>query len=346
MKKNLISLLFVLSCVVGGSALANIDNGLVGHYPFNGNANDESGNGNNGSLLNGVILTEDRFGNTDSAYHFDGTNDYIWFGNSFPKTDYVTASVWINTTSTGHDTQINYGGGGRILRYRGGGYWMTLSDNGPVSGAMHINTQAHYSPADTNAYNDGNWHHLVISFDGSVFKLYIDGQLLHEDDNFGNNETINYLGGGGFAIGRDGDYNASYFEGTIDDVRIYDRALSENEVLTLYNAPDPNLPPYTVVETQLIPDQNDNGADEVAVLKINNANNKSFVTVKDGLTGSTLQNILFTSALFTAKSFKLQPDLNGNGAPEISVTAIRNSDNRVLQITRDYASKDRINFTE
>ena len=50
--------------------------GLVGWWPFNGNANDESGNGNNG-MVNGATLTSDRFGNTNSAYNFNGMNDFI-----------------------------------------------------------------------------------------------------------------------------------------------------------------------------------------------------------------------------------------------------------------------------
>ena len=65
----------------GGS----LNNGLVAYYPFNGNANDESGNGNDGTV-NGATLTTDRFGNTDQAYSFDG-NDYIStiYGFDSPK---------------------------------------------------------------------------------------------------------------------------------------------------------------------------------------------------------------------------------------------------------------------
>jgi len=57
-------------------------NGLVGWWPFNGNANDESGNGNNGTV-NGAILTTDRFGNDGKAYSFDGVSNYILVNNSF-----------------------------------------------------------------------------------------------------------------------------------------------------------------------------------------------------------------------------------------------------------------------
>ena len=56
--------------------------GLVGYWPFNGNANDESGNGNNGTAINGVLMTTDRFNNLNSAYSFDGIDDRIFINNS------------------------------------------------------------------------------------------------------------------------------------------------------------------------------------------------------------------------------------------------------------------------
>jgi hypothetical protein len=73
-------------------------NGLVGYWPFNGNANDESGNGNNG-VVNGASLTTDRFGNANSAYSFNGSSNYIQISDAsalrLSETDY-TISVWIN----------------------------------------------------------------------------------------------------------------------------------------------------------------------------------------------------------------------------------------------------------
>ena len=70
-------------------------NGLVGYWPFNGNANDESGNNNNGTV-SGATLTTDRFGNANKAYSFDGTNDYISVldNNSLDLTNQLTLSAW------------------------------------------------------------------------------------------------------------------------------------------------------------------------------------------------------------------------------------------------------------
>ena len=78
MKKILgISIVIVICCM---NLTADLDEGLVAHYPFNGNANDESGNGNNGTV-NGATLTADRSGNEDCAYFFNGNGDYISLGD-------------------------------------------------------------------------------------------------------------------------------------------------------------------------------------------------------------------------------------------------------------------------
>ena len=94
--------LFICFAVIGftfafcGYTSADLNDGLVAYYPFNGNANDESGNGNDGSV-NGATLTEDRFDNENSAYSFDGVNDYIVVNDSddLDNTNKLTISTWI-----------------------------------------------------------------------------------------------------------------------------------------------------------------------------------------------------------------------------------------------------------
>ena len=75
-KVNLILMIFVFLLIIAGNSFADLSDGLVAYYPFNGNADDESGNGNHGTV-NGATLTIDRFGNENSAYSFDGIDDYI-----------------------------------------------------------------------------------------------------------------------------------------------------------------------------------------------------------------------------------------------------------------------------
>ena len=76
---------------------------LVAYYPFNGNANDESGNGNDG-VVNGATLTTDRFGNVNSAYSFDGVDDWINAPNSgLPDADESrTLTAWVKFNSYGN----------------------------------------------------------------------------------------------------------------------------------------------------------------------------------------------------------------------------------------------------
>jgi len=93
------TLLVLLVTIVLSSvcAYAGINDGLVAYYPFNGNVNDESGNGNNG-IVYGATLTNDRLGNPNSAYSFDGINDYISVPDSYSlrsPTEAVSISAWI-----------------------------------------------------------------------------------------------------------------------------------------------------------------------------------------------------------------------------------------------------------
>ena len=84
--------------------------GLVAHYPFNGNANDESGNGNDGTVV-GATLTTDRFGSPNSAYSFDGVDDYISKTYSaasglFPTDDPFAVSAWFMTDASSPAEQV------------------------------------------------------------------------------------------------------------------------------------------------------------------------------------------------------------------------------------------------
>ncbi|WP_141699533.1 hypothetical protein [Candidatus Marithrix sp. Canyon 246] len=78
MKKYTFINAMVLSAALSGNVSADLNDGLVAYYPFNGNAEDESGNGNHGTV-NGATLSEDRFGNQESAYSFDGIDDLNHF---------------------------------------------------------------------------------------------------------------------------------------------------------------------------------------------------------------------------------------------------------------------------
>jgi hypothetical protein len=99
MKKYLLLIAVCIFSALFASAQVNLFNGLVACYPFDGNANDMSGNNNNGIVM-GPVLTTDRFGNSNSAYLYNGVSDYINLGsysNIIPSGDDFSLSVSIQT---------------------------------------------------------------------------------------------------------------------------------------------------------------------------------------------------------------------------------------------------------
>ena len=205
--------------------------GLVAYYPFNGNALDQSGNGNNG-LVNGATLTQDRFGNMNSAYAFNGTTQFISIANSAglnPSSAY-TVHAWIRTSASHTNAGIigkwnSYGGsyqGQYVLQaFKGGVNFIILTPTGQYQ-------------VTEPTYSDGFWHAFTGVWDGSTTAIYKDGILKSQIPCAGGIQTFNQaLEIGRYAQGQGGAQN--YFNGTIDDVRLYNRALTAQEIQTLYH---------------------------------------------------------------------------------------------------------------
>ncbi len=224
MKKSLIfSIVFI---IIGIACFSQIPtNGLVAWYPFNGNANDASGNGNNGSN-NGATLSTDRFGNSNSAYSFDGINDYIQVNHSSSLTpnNQISISTWINSQSTSGARHILFKGAPNPPPYLG--YYVRLFD-----GLVSIWFGQSAQPIQTNvSIAASQWSHIVVTFDGTIYKVYLNGVLGQSGS-----ASYNFSNTSDLAVGKHGTQNAGYFHGTIDDIRIYNRTLSETEVQQLYN---------------------------------------------------------------------------------------------------------------
>jgi gliding motility-associated-like protein len=217
----------------------NLKDGLVGYYPFCGNANDESGNGVNG-VVSGATLTADRFGNTNSAYNFNGTNNYITIANvaSNTFTSTFSISVWIKpaagygsgSSPNGNQNQVvskwGYGGVNNAAYSLGvdqSGYAFTGVHNGSVSSSA-------YSTPTTLAIN--NWHHLVSTLSGGILKLYVNNVLVKTITNSVNSQNSRYT----LDIAREALGNYGYFKGVIDDIQIYNRALTACEVTQIYTS--------------------------------------------------------------------------------------------------------------
>ncbi len=208
---------------------------LVAYYPFNGNAEDESGNGNVGTV-HGATLTTDRFENPDKAYYFDG-DDYIEVpddGSLNFGTNNFTLSAWIKTDYDGLHNVILNKFWGDVDGQRGYSFW--IRDNKLAFVLARVDPD--YIPGtggvvgDTEL-NDNNWHHVVGVRDGNYMKIYTDGQFVNSFDGAAD---FNFSSTGSLQIGQETvpGYESPYY-GKIDEVRIYNRALSDTEIQALYN---------------------------------------------------------------------------------------------------------------
>jgi len=218
------------------SAFAQIPtNGLVGYWPFNGNANDESGNGHNGTV-HGATLTMDRFGNQSSAYNFDGLSNFIetnkTIGN-FGQSDF-TVSCWIvSLTGSLEETYIGKRSDGTY-----GNNWFGAID--PTSRITYWDIDAdntgiiHYIIRSNSVLNTSNWYNIIFKREGNVWKQFINGV---EDASISTPIIQNISNSVPMTIGaRYWDSNpVGYFTGKIDDVRIYNRALSISEIAAISN---------------------------------------------------------------------------------------------------------------
>lgn len=227
--------IFIISALLflGMNLIAQIPtNGLIAHYPFNTNINDESGNNLTGTNY-GAILTTDRFGNPDNAYYFNGFNSYIELGNNenFNPSN-ISLCCWFNTDYKTNSIM-------QLLRWRNYGFSLSFyGSNKPAPNGLLV---SYYSGAEdhhilndqTNMdYADGLWHLAVFTYDSICGKLYIDNKLVSSEIH-----TIKsplYYQPGGMAIGRDGDNDGFYYNGKIDDIRIYNMPLGQAEISNLY----------------------------------------------------------------------------------------------------------------
>ena len=204
---------------------ANINAGLVGYWPFNGNARDVTVFSHNGTLVNAPSLTTDRKGRANSAYSFNGTNQYITMGTATgvqPLTAY-TKAVWVKLSSTATGNNIMSGSGacsGHALY-------------APTSGIVRSGHCGNFAYViDSTGMTVGTWYFIAVSFDSTVgsgtMKLYKNGTLVSTATSVPSNTET------GLQIGSFGTGNL--FSGSIDDARLYDRALTNTEISQLYNS--------------------------------------------------------------------------------------------------------------
>jgi hypothetical protein len=217
-------------------------NGLVGWWPFNGNAQDESGNGNNGTV-NGATLTADRFGNVDEAYSFDGINNWIEIANnssySFLLNNSYTLNFWFNINHT-TNTMSFIGQGDGDGQYQNK-FWRSYLSQDAITN--HIRGDLS-DPNDTKNnylnFSNSTWHMLtMVRSYNNTLKLFIDGIEVDTDTDVTGvaspfSATRNIIIGA-FLNAYNGQL-MEYLEGKLDDIGIWNRALTQEEVTALYTS--------------------------------------------------------------------------------------------------------------
>jgi len=232
MSKKFLLLCFLIQSISGFAQMATTN--LLGYYPFTGNTNDSSGNGNNGTLI-GATLTTDQYGNTNSACHFDG-NDRIDCGNdasvNFASGDF-TIQAWFNTNTTSGRQDIISKQATTLGIF--GSYGLRLETGVPTFTIRKHCCSNHYTTiAGSSAIAPNSWHQMVGVGDSTagVMRLYMDGVLLDSASWNGilySPANFNLLIGAFFKDDAAGDY-LGYFNGDIDEVKIYKQALSSAEI--------------------------------------------------------------------------------------------------------------------
>ena len=218
-----------------GASAIPITNGLVAAYEFNGNANDVSGNGHNGTEFGGITSSNYVSGRVGQALHLDGQGEYIatetltdtwdqWTISFFAKPDSLPpgstyAQIIVERERVGSFQEIEIG------TYFTGKFFFAADS---ASAALTF--------SDTDVLLN-EWQHVAVTYNGTSQAIYIDGVLDSQYAQSNAYVDVNEP----LLIGRHVNPNGpAFFSGTLDELYVYDRALSEPEVFTLATVPEPS----------------------------------------------------------------------------------------------------------
>ena len=208
-------------------------NGLVAWYPFNGNANDESGNVNNGIVYNSN-LTSDRYNNTNSAYIFNGSNSRIMINQSSSLNTStwagISVSFWVYQTSylNGQPFNLRASNQNDLAVY-------LLANAKPQASNFNSSLGFAFFVNSPDSIYLNSWNHVVVTqnYSSGKFLIYING--IKKDSTIKNLNLIPSpyinLGSRSSSAGL-----SNFFNGSMDDIGLWNRELSYQEVMALYNS--------------------------------------------------------------------------------------------------------------
>jgi len=251
--KNLIGVFLAFLVIQDAKAQLLTDN-IVGEWTFSGNANDTSRSGNNLSVIN-ANLTADRFGNPNSAYNFLGissrtTGSYLTTSthNNLPVgQENLTVNLWASV-------QQPIAGDWRVIFCNGGwdSFQLGLGTDSDDTKRIQYHTGAGLPQISTDqlTWNNAQWYMLTLTVNNGIVNFYRDGVNLATFDvstygfgNYATGDSLNLSFGGRPDVYNGTDTLSHPWIGNLDDIRIYNRALSSGEVATVYttqSVPEPS----------------------------------------------------------------------------------------------------------
>lgn len=265
-KQLLLSLLVFLSLSTANAQI--ITDGLIGYWPFNGNANDESSNTNNGTV-HGASLINDRHGNANAAYSFNGTSNYIDCGKDaslqistfsinfwFKYSDTTKIQVFVNNANS------NDGEWGFQC------YHHSAADAGLVAGVAAGSNDAWLasSSQENGRFADDEWHMYTATYSAKTNKLnsYVDGKFINGITStrygFRNGiDSLRHTGKDAFIMGAHSQYFSStinagprYLEGALDDFYMFNRVIDSAEIQKLYKEQTASVAnSFTSIDTEI-----------------------------------------------------------------------------------------------
>jgi hypothetical protein len=288
------------------AAQIDLEEGLIAFYPFNGNANDESGNDFDAMEIDSPTLSPDCMDTPNSAYLFNGVNDYIEISNTddlnFSQSSIFTIALWIKVPVD----QVDLDGGVNDLMSKWDGdashpysfnmriFNQTEDRSGKISFGQYDSRNCGNNPTiiSNRRVNDNKWHHVVLMRgEQTLLKLYIDGVI---QGSLASNIQCDLVNDSNILFGlRYKDFEVKRaFLGALDNIRFYNRSLTEDEIQYLFNkeltdteelisVPDIRVFPNPVVEGRLMV-RNPSRVD-IESIQVFNALGKEVIFEKDDL---------------------------------------------------------------
>ena len=316
MKKIYFSILFVIISIISFAQIPT--NGLVAYYPFNGNAVDIVNN-NNGNLQNGTTFTLSKNGQSNGAALFDGIDDWISTPMRQKNLQGYSISVWLKSTDNSFVVLQNRGAefsGGKSLTLSYGDGRFGFAVDGDF---IWVGKRFSFSLQNTWIHLVGTWtSNNASSFAPSQFNLFLNGQKVNAESQSVGSSTIPNAPNGFLKIGRHDAWN-NYFGGAIDDLRIYNRALTDSEVQTIYQNECPTIDCNTALT-------------DVSVLNLSEPiNNASYTVPREAIVhhyflvkktsnGQPIKNVVLKYTIGTDPTIRTSLPSGDDGLIDLNIT--------------------------